>query len=86
MAVRALGPGHRLIMNDPRAFAHTGPVFVYLDNQPLRSPRDARLWITWIDDLIEDLKDRGAFATDERRESVIRIFRKAQDVWADLAR
>ena len=73
-------------MNDPRAFAHTGPVFVYLDNQPLRSPRDARLWITWIDDLIEDLKDRGAFATDERRESVIRIFRKAQDVWADLAR
>ena len=86
VAVRALGPGHRLIMNDPQAFAHTGAVFLYLDNQPIRSPQDARLWITWIDDLIEDLKDRGAFATDERRDSVIQLFRKAQDVWADLAR
>ena len=86
IAARALGPGHRLIMNDPKAFAHTGPVFCYLNNQPIRSPQDARFWITWIDELIEDVKQHGTFATDQRRDSVIALFRKAQAVWADLAR
>ena len=86
IAARALGPGHRLIMNDPSAFAHTGSVFCYLSNQPIRSPEDARFWVTWIDELIEDVKDRGTFATDQRRDSVIELFRKAQAVWADLAR
>ena len=86
IAARALGPGHRLIMNDPKAFAHTGPVFCYLNNQPIRSPQDARFWITWIDELIEDVKQHGSFATDQRRDSVIELFRKAQAVWADLAR
>ena len=86
VAARALGPGHRLIMNDPKAFAHTGPVFCYLDNQPIRSSQDALFWVRWIDELIEDVKDRGTFATDQRRDSVIELFRKAQAVWADLAR
>ncbi len=86
IAARALGPGHRLIMNDPKAFAHTGPVFCYLNDQPIRSPHDARFWITWIDELIEDVEQRGTFATDQRRDSVIELFRKAQTVWADLAR
>ena len=86
VAARALGPGHRLIMNDPQGFAHTGPVFLYLDNQPIRSPQDARFWITWIDDLIEDVKDRGSFASEERRDAVIQLFQKAQEVWANLAR
>ena len=86
IAARAVGPGHRLIMNDPNAFAHTGPVFCYLNSQPIRSPEDAQFWVTWIDELIEDVKDRGTFATDQRRDSVIELFRKAQAVWADLAR
>ena len=86
IAARALGPGHRLIMNDANAFAHTGPVFCYLDNQPIRSPQDAQFWVTWIDELIEDVKDRGTFATDQRRDSVIELFRQAQAVWADLGR
>ena len=53
-------------MNDPRAFAHTGQSSSIWTTSRFDLPRDARLWITWIDDLIEDLKDRGAFATDER--------------------
>ena len=86
IAARAVGPGHLLIMNDPQAFAHTGPVFCYLNNQPIRSPEDARFWVTWIDELIEDVNDRGTFSTDQRRVEVIELFRQAQAVWADLAR
>jgi len=86
IAARVAGPGHRLILNDPAAFAHTGAVFCYLDNQPIRSPEDARFWVAWIDELIEDVSVRGSFATDQRRDSVIELFRQAQAVWADLAR
>jgi len=76
-----LGPAHRLVLNDVQVFAHTGAVFCILEDNPIRSSRDASFWMVWIDELIEAVLERGTFATTERRDSVINLFRKAQDVY-----
>jgi len=81
VAARVLGPAHRLVLNDIQAFAHTGAVYCLLEDAPIRSNRDASFWMTWIDDLIEAVVDRGTFAATERRDSVINLFRQAQDVY-----
>ena len=85
IAARATGPGHRLITNDPEAFAHSSPVYCYLGNQPISSPEDARFWADWIEQLIADVKQRGTFATSARRDSVVSLFRKAQRKYQEMA-
>jgi TolB protein len=86
VAVRALGPWHRLILNDTAAFAHTSPVYVYLGEQPIRSREDARFYADWIEQLIERVERRGKFATPERKQEVVNLFRQARQVYLDRAR
>jgi hypothetical protein len=81
IAARATGPGHCLVSNDPEAFAHTSPVYCYLGARPIASAEDAAFWADWIEQLIADVKLRGVFATPERRDSVVQLFRKAQDIY-----
>ena len=85
LAARVWGPGHRLVLNDPRAFAHTSPVYCLVGDQPIRSAEDAAFWVTWIDRLIETVREKGVFDRDETRESVIELFREAQDIYRERA-
>jgi TolB protein len=85
VAVRALGPWHRLILNDDAAFAHTSPVYVYLGDRPIRSPEDARFYVDWIDQLIDRVEKRGRFATPEKKQEVVDLFRRARQVFLDRA-
>ena len=78
VAVRALGPRHRLILNDTGAFAHTSPVYVSLGGRPIRSAEDLKFYIDWIDQLIARVESRGRFATPERKREVTDLFRRAQ--------
>ncbi|MGH9671595.1 MAG: CehA/McbA family metallohydrolase, partial [Bryobacteraceae bacterium] len=81
IAARATGPWHRLILNDAHAFAHTSPVYVYLGAEPIASPDDARFFEDWVGRLIARVVERGRFATDERKQEVVRLFEKARDVY-----
>jgi hypothetical protein len=81
LAARALGPAHRLVLNDAQTFAHTSPVYCYLGSDPIWSPKDAAFWADWIDQLVASVEERGVFASPERRDTVIRLFRTAQDVY-----
>jgi TolB protein len=81
IAVRALGPAHRLAMNDAHVFAHTSPVYVTIGEKPISSPEDARFYIDWIDKLIARVEEQGRFATSERKADVIRLFRSAQEIY-----
>jgi hypothetical protein len=86
IALRALGPWHRLILNDIQTFAHTSPVYVHLGEQKIGSREDAKFYAEWIDKLIERIRQRGRFSSDERREEVIRLCRRAQQIYLDIER
>jgi hypothetical protein len=81
VAVRALGPWHRMILNDLAAFAHTSPVYVRFGDRGTRLASDIQFYIDWIDQLILRTGERGSFATPERRAEVLDLFRRAQAVY-----
>jgi TolB protein len=84
IAVRAIGPWHRLILNDIQTFAHTSPVYVHFGDQRVVFAEDAKFYDEWIGKLIAQVKDRGRFATPEHRDEVIALFRRAQDIYREL--
>jgi hypothetical protein len=81
VAVRASGPWHRLVLNDSSVFAHTSPVYVHLDGKPVTVAEDLRFYIDWIDRLIARTAKQGRFATPEKRDEVINLFRRAQEIY-----
>jgi hypothetical protein len=83
IAVRAIGPWHRLILNDLQTFAHTSPVYVHFGEQRVWFPEDAKFYDEWIEKLIAQVKGRGRFSTQAHREEVIALFRRAQAVYRE---
>ncbi len=81
VAVRALGPWHRLILNDTAAFAHTSPVYVRFGDRKAVSAEDVRFYIRWIEQLIERTQTQGRFATPARRQEVVELFQKALEIY-----
>jgi hypothetical protein len=77
IALRALGPRHRLIMNDTMAFAHTSPVYVTVGGRPVRVNDDVRFYREWVERLIARTEKSPRFATAERRQEVVSLFQKA---------
>jgi hypothetical protein len=77
IALRALGPRHRLILNDTMAFAHTSPVYVTIGGQPVRVADDIRFYREWVERLIARTEKSPRFATAERRKEVVSLFQKA---------
>jgi hypothetical protein len=58
LALRARGPrGEYQAASE--SFAHTSPIYVEVKDQPLRSPEDARYFITWIERLHTDVRKRN---------------------------
>jgi hypothetical protein len=86
IAVRAIGPWHRLVLNDVQAFAHTSPVYVHFGDQRVIFSEDAKFWDEWIGKLIAQVQSRGHFTTAAHREEVIALFRRAQEVYRGLER
>lgn len=84
IAARASGPGHRLILNDTHAFAHTSPVYVQIGKQRIAQRGDVRFWIEWIEKLIARAQERGRFATPEHKKEVIDVFERGLGVYRGL--
>jgi hypothetical protein len=85
IAARVVGEGHRLIVNDPRLFAHTSPVYCYVANAKISSGEDARVIVSWIDRLIQDVSTSPRFASEDRRKEVIDLFAKGRQYFQDQA-
>jgi hypothetical protein len=77
IALRALGPRHRLVLNDWGAFAHTSPVYVSVAGRPIRELEDVRFYRDWVERLIARAEKNGRFSTAERRTEVVALFQKA---------
>jgi len=76
IALRALGPRHRLVLNDTQAYAHTSPVYVTINRRPIRIAEDIRFYRDWVEKLIARVEKNGRFATPERRAEVLALFHK----------
>jgi len=79
-----LGDRHRLVVNDPKVFAHTSLVYCYLGEQRILFPEDARIAVAWIDRLIQDVVASPRFSTEARRNEVVDLFRKAQGYYREI--
>ena len=77
IALRALGPRHRLVLNDTMAFAHTSPVYVAVAGRPVSEAEDVRFYRDWVERLIARAEKNGRFATEKRRAEVVALFRDA---------
>jgi hypothetical protein len=86
IALRTEGPWHRLILNDTNAFAHTSPVYVTVGDRKIARRADAAFYADWIERLIGRVEQRGRFATPERKQEVIDLFRRAQAIYREIER
>ena len=84
LAARALGPGHRLVLNDVQAYAHTSPVHIVLGGRKLVVRDDAHFFVDWIERLIARVEERGRFTTPEHKKEVIDLFHRGLDVYRKL--
>ncbi|MCC6585815.1 MAG: CehA/McbA family metallohydrolase [Bryobacterales bacterium] len=83
IAARVTGGSHRLVVNDPAVFAHTSPVYCLVGNGKIRSAEDAKAVVEWIDRLMDDVRKSPRFATADRREEVLSLFRKGRAYYAE---
>jgi hypothetical protein len=77
IALRALGPRHRLVLNDTMAFAHTSPVYVTVAGRPVRIAGDIGFYRDWVERLIARTEKSGRFGNPEQKAEIIALFRKA---------
>ncbi len=78
IAARVSGEGHRLVVNDPKLFAHTSPVYCYIGGEKISSRKDAQIVVDSIDRLIQDVVASPRFANDRRRKEVIELFQRGR--------
>jgi hypothetical protein len=91
IAARVWGPDHRLIANSPSRFgerrnplvlmAHSGASYVSIAGRRVFSEKDRALCLTWIDALLDNVKRRGQFATQARRQEVIDTFVRVRSIY-----
>lgn len=80
IAARVLGPAQHGAM-DSYLFAHTNPVFLIVDGQPVRSQKDARYFVQWIKRNLELLEGMDAWSSPQRKSEVMATFREGYDFY-----
>jgi hypothetical protein len=85
IAARVWGPQHRLVMNDPRAFAHSSPVYCYIGGQKIAFPEDAKIIMAWIDRVLEDVRVSPRFSMETRRKEVVELFQRGRAYYEGVA-
>ena len=81
VAVRVHGPDHPAIFDGP-VWAHTSPVYVSLQDQPVASREDAAYFVDWIGRLLRVVATRDRYADRQRVE---KLFQQAQQKFRQLA-
>jgi hypothetical protein len=80
IAARTLGPPQHGAM-DTYLFAHTNPVYVIADGEPIRSRADAAFFVRWIDETLEDLRGMDRWDDPAHKEQVISTFEKGRQLY-----
>lgn len=67
-------------------FAHTSPVYLHLDGQPVRSAEDAAYFVHYLDNALHWLKDAGSFPSDAAKKEVLEAFQKGKEAFEALTK
>ena len=84
VAVRVRGPDHPAIFDGP-AWAHTSPVYLSLQQQPIVHREDAAYFVDWIGRLLRVVATRDRYAEAADRQRVEKLFQQAQQKFRQLA-
>jgi hypothetical protein len=76
LRARGDGPGYPIL--DVYPYATTGPIYVTVGGQPIRSPDDARYFLAWIDRLRAAAEANQDWNTVEEKTRVLETIRKAR--------
>ena len=67
-------------------FAHTSPIYVVVNKQPIRSKADADYFIRYLQNSIQWLQRSGRFPSSEAKKEVLAAFRKGIQAYKDLGK
>ena len=80
IAARVLGPPQHGAM-DSYLFAHTNPVFVIADGEPIRSLDDAAFFVRWIDQVLEELRAMDRWDDPAQKAEVLATFEEGRRLY-----
>ena len=80
IAARVLGPTQHGVM-DSYLFAHTNPVYVVADGEPIRSAADAAFFVGWIDETLEELRAMDRWDDPAHKAEVIATFAEGRQLY-----
>jgi hypothetical protein len=66
--------------------AHTSPLYFLVDNKPIAFRKDAEMMIEWVDKLIEINRTSRAYHSDHERDSILKIYEKAREIYSEISR
>lgn len=84
IAARTLGPPQHGAM-DSYLFAHTNPVFVIADGEPIRSREDAAFFVSWIEETLAELRSMDRWDDPAHRDEVMATFEEALGLYREQA-
>jgi hypothetical protein len=76
--LRAQGDGPAYPVLDYYPYATTGPIYVTVGGEPIRSPSDAAYFVAWITRLEAAARSNKDWNTDEERVRVLETLGKAR--------
>ena len=80
IAARVLGPPQHGAM-DSYLFAHTNPVFVIADGEPIRSRDDAAFFVRWIDQTLDELRAMDRWDDPAHKAEVLATFEEGRRLY-----
>ncbi len=80
IAARVLGPPQHGAM-DSYLFAHTNPVFLIADGEPIRSREDAAFFVRWIDQVLGELRAMDRWDDPAHKEEVLSTFEEGRRLY-----
>lgn len=81
LVLRAWAKNSTYPVLDLYPYASTSPVYVTVDNAPVRSAVDAAYFIQWIDRIIDDAGRRTDYNTETEKEITLKTLRDARAVF-----
>ncbi len=83
--LRAWGERPREPILDLYPFASTGPIYVRVGDDPVRSKGDADYFVAWIDRVVAITREHEGWNTPAERDAVLRDLAAARQVYVDRA-
>ncbi len=65
-------------------FAHTSPIYLSVDDQPIKSAEDAAYFVGYLDNSIRWLEDSGSFPSETAKQEVLDAFQEGRQAFVDL--